>query len=67
MKLQKLLIILTLPFLINGCWDRTEMNDLGFVMGTAFDLTNDGKIMGSIQISIPPSGQGGILGGGVAN
>lgn len=46
----------------SGCWDRTEINDLAFIAGTAFDLTDDGKFILSHQIAIPS--QGGPGGGG---
>ncbi|MBA2937715.1 Ger(x)C family spore germination protein [Paenibacillus sp. CGMCC 1.16610] len=43
----------------SGCWDRTEINDLAFIMGTAFDVTEDGNYILSHQIAIPSSAQGG--------
>ncbi|MBW7453128.1 Ger(x)C family spore germination protein [Paenibacillus sepulcri] len=46
-------------FLTSGCWDRTEINDLAFISGTAFDLTDDGEYLLSVQIAIPSSGLGG--------
>jgi spore germination protein KC len=48
--------------LMTGCWDRTEINDIAFVMGTSMDLGKDGKILGSVQIAIPPAGQSGLGG-----
>lgn len=51
--------LLLIALIITGCWDRTEINDIAFVMGTAMDLTDDGNILGSVQIAIPPSAQGG--------
>ena len=50
------LIIIIL--ITSGCWDRTEINDLAFVMGTALDLTDDGDIRGSVQVAVPITGQG---------
>jgi spore germination protein KC len=49
-----------------GCWDRTEINDYAFWMGTAIDTTDDRKVKVSAQIAIPekigsnakPGGQG---------
>ncbi|MBW5449122.1 Ger(x)C family spore germination protein [Cohnella sp. CFH 77786] len=41
-----------------GCWDRREVNDIGLVMGTGLDLTEDGKIMMTLQVAVPsPSSQ----------
>lgn len=51
--------LLLILLITTGCWDRTEINDIAFVMGTAMDLTADGNIMGTVQIAIPPSAQGG--------
>lgn len=55
---------LFIVLIVTGCWDRTEINDIAFVMGTAMDLTEDGKILGSVQIAIPPSEEGNAGGGG---
>ncbi|CAN7653552.1 Ger(x)C family spore germination protein [Paenibacillus sp. LjRoot56] len=51
----------------SGCWDRTEINDLAFIMGTAFDITDDGDYILSHQIAIPSSSQGGPGSGGGGN
>ncbi|OAS15743.1 Ger(x)C family spore germination protein [Paenibacillus oryzisoli] len=51
----------------SGCWDRTEINDLAFIMGTAFDITDDGEYLLSHQIAIPSSAQGGPGSGGSGN
>jgi spore germination protein KC len=51
--------LLLIVLITTGCWDRTEINDIAFVIGTAMDLTEDGKILGSVQIALPPSAQGG--------
>ncbi|MDQ0876158.1 spore germination protein KC [Paenibacillus sp. V4I3] len=48
----------------SGCWDRTEINDLAFIAGTAFDITDDGEYILSHQIAIPSSAQGGPGSGG---
>ncbi|REE89010.1 spore germination protein KC [Paenibacillus taihuensis] len=44
--------------LLSGCWDRTEINDLAFITGSAFDLSKSGKYILSIQIAIPQGGTG---------
>ncbi|WP_261305013.1 Ger(x)C family spore germination protein [Paenibacillus andongensis] len=55
--------LLLLLFTATGCWDRKEINDLAFVTGSAFDLTDDGKIRGTTQISIPGTSPGAPRGG----
>lgn len=41
-----------------GCWDRKEVNDIGFVMATGLDLTEKGMIKATIQVAVPsPSSQ----------
>lgn len=51
-------------FLLSGCWDRTEINDLAFITGSAFDLTENGDYLLSLQIAVPSSTPGGGIGGG---
>jgi spore germination protein KC len=51
-------------FLLTGCWDRTEINDVAIVVGKAVDLDENGNFMISVQIPIVsliggPSGGGG--------
>ncbi|TDL75675.1 Ger(x)C family spore germination protein [Rhodococcus qingshengii] len=48
----------------SGCWDRKEINDLAFISGTSFDLTDDGKYILSHQIAIPSTAQAGLGSGG---
>ncbi|GAA4872411.1 Ger(x)C family spore germination protein [Paenibacillus vulneris] len=49
--------------LLPGCWDRTEINDVAFVLSSAVDLEPDGKIR--ITVMVPLTGQmGGATGGG---
>lgn len=62
MKVLKWMMLLGIVVLMSGCWDRTEINDLAFVMGTALDLTDDGDILCTLQIAIPSSAEGGKSG-----
>ncbi|WP_308636539.1 Ger(x)C family spore germination protein [Paenibacillus silvisoli] len=39
--------------LLNGCWDRTEINDYAFWMGTALDKSENKKVKVSAQIALP--------------
>ncbi|MCM3628314.1 Ger(x)C family spore germination protein [Paenibacillus glycanilyticus] len=48
--------------LTSGCWDRTEINDLAFITGTAFDLTEKGEYLLSLQFAVPTSSDGGGTG-----
>ncbi|GMK44395.1 putative spore germination protein YfkR [Paenibacillus glycanilyticus] len=51
-------ICLILPILLtNGCWDRTEINDLAFITGSAFDLTESGESLLTLQFAIPSASQ----------
>lgn len=57
--------ILILSLLLSGCWDRVEINDIAIIMGTAFDITPEGKLEMTLQLMLPsPSGMGGAGGGG---
>ncbi|SDW14943.1 Ger(x)C family spore germination protein [Paenibacillus sp. CF384] len=38
---------------ISGCWDRNEINDYAFWIGTALDLSEDGTLQKSAQIAVP--------------
>ncbi|MDR6550162.1 Ger(x)C family spore germination protein [Paenibacillus qinlingensis] len=58
MRSFRYIIILVVLVTTSGCWDRTEINDLAFVMGTALDLTDDGNILCTLQIAIPSSVEG---------
>ncbi|MCM3629896.1 Ger(x)C family spore germination protein [Paenibacillus glycanilyticus] len=39
--------------LVSGCWDRNEINDYAFWIGTALDLSEDGNLEKSAQIAVP--------------
>ncbi len=47
-----LLIVSVLPML-NGCFDRRELDTLGVVMGIALDRTDEGQTQVTIQIANP--------------
>lgn len=60
MKRGTVLFILLLiqTFLLSGCWDRTEVNDLAIIMGAGVDLTEDHQLELSVNLFLPsPSGQ----------
>lgn len=59
-----LLTLVLLPFLLTGCWDRIEVNDIAFVLGSSIDKEN-GLIRSTIQIALPSQlGGAGSEGGG---
>nr|WP_249435836.1 Ger(x)C family spore germination protein [Paenibacillus sp. Marseille-Q4541] len=45
-------MLLLLSVLLTGCWDRREINDVAFVVGTALDKEED-KYRTTLQITIP--------------
>ncbi|HTG70738.1 MAG TPA: Ger(x)C family spore germination protein [Candidatus Udaeobacter sp.] len=58
----------TLVFIIvflDGCWDRTELNDLALITAMSFDLAKDKQIQTTVQIIVPQN-QGGSMTGGVS-
>ncbi|SDE30657.1 spore germination protein KC [Paenibacillus sp. UNCCL117] len=59
----RLILTGALLLLLTGCWDRTEINDLAFILSTAIDLEKDGSIRYSVMVPLPGS-MGGASGGG---
>ncbi|AFH65831.1 Ger(x)C family spore germination protein [Paenibacillus caseinilyticus] len=55
--------ILGLICCLTGCWDRTEINDMAFILTTAVDLEKDGRIRFSVLVPLPGQ-MGGASGGG---
>ncbi|HWO96477.1 MAG TPA: Ger(x)C family spore germination protein, partial [Bacillus sp. (in: firmicutes)] len=52
-------------FLVSGCWDRVELNDLAIVTAAAIDKKGENEIELSIQVFIPKTlSSGGGQGGG---
>lgn len=59
-----LLTLVLLPLLLTGCWDRIEVNDIAFVLGSSIDKEN-GLIRSTVQIALPSQlGGAGSEGGG---
>lgn len=50
---------------LEGCWDRTELNDLALITAMSFDLAKDKQIQTTVQIIVPQN-QGGSMTGGVS-
>jgi spore germination protein KC len=63
----KLAVLIPLIFLLGGCWDRVELNNLALITAIAFDKAEDNQIQVTAQIIIPqnlPGGGGGGSGDG---
>ncbi|PAV27821.1 hypothetical protein CIL05_19935 [Virgibacillus profundi] len=71
-RMHKLLSCFLAVILLTGCWDVTNIEDRGFIMGIAIDLAEEGKTNGNYhltmtnQFAVPPglSAPGGGSGGG---
>ncbi|MZQ81298.1 Ger(x)C family spore germination protein [Paenibacillus sp. 5J-6] len=64
--MKKLWLILwtIVTLFISGCWDRNEINDYAFWIGTALDLSENGKITKSAQVAVPADFKSSKGGGG---
>lgn len=63
------LVLSSLLFMLPGCWDRVEINDLAIVMSSALDKDENGQYRYSVMVPLPgqmggASGGGGGTGGG---
>lgn len=47
------LLQVLLPLLITGCWSSKPIDELNFIVGTALDQEEDGKIRSTLQYVIP--------------
>ncbi|MDQ0062592.1 Ger(x)C family spore germination protein [Paenibacillus harenae] len=52
--------------LLTGCWDRTEMDELAFVMASGIDLADDGQVEVTLQIALPTGIPSSLTTGGKA-
>jgi spore germination protein KC len=58
-------LLFTCLFLLTGCWDRTEVNDLAFITSTGYDKLDENEFRISVQIPLPSAlGGAGSSGGG---
>ncbi|BCJ85869.1 Ger(x)C family spore germination protein [Effusibacillus dendaii] len=62
-KALLLCMVLLGSVLLTGCWDRKEINDVAFLVGTAIDKEPPDKFRISVQIPLPGQ-MGGVVGGG---
>ncbi|MCL4516758.1 MAG: Ger(x)C family spore germination protein [Firmicutes bacterium] len=58
------ILVLTMLLGLAGCWDRRELEDMGFVMTIGLDAGKDGTLILTVQIAIPKNIVGGAGGGG---
>ncbi|GGG62372.1 Ger(x)C family spore germination protein [Paenibacillus radicis (ex Gao et al. 2016)] len=57
------MVMACISMLLTGCWDRREINDVAFVLGSALDITDNGDFEVSVLIPLPGN-MGGAVGGG---
>ncbi len=53
--------------LLSGCWDRKELDEMALVTGLGVDLTENGMVNLTMQISKPDVESGGSGGGGLGD
>jgi spore germination protein KC len=63
-KLVFLIVLMTIPVLLSGCWSKKELTDLAIVAAMGIDKTEDGKYAVTLQIINPGNVAGGMRGGG---
>jgi spore germination protein KC len=63
-KLVFLIVLMTIPVLLSGCWSKKELTDLAIVAAMGIDKTEDGKYALTLQIINPGNVAGGMRGGG---
>ncbi|NQX66609.1 Ger(x)C family spore germination protein [Paenibacillus alba] len=62
-QLPLALTITLMSVCLTGCWDRTETNDIAFILTSSVDIEDDGKYRLSYMLPLPGS-MGGASGGG---
>ncbi|WP_223594150.1 Ger(x)C family spore germination protein [Neobacillus bataviensis] len=50
------LFLILFIFLLSGCWDRREVNDLALIRGAGIDKKQDGKMELTVLLYIPKGG-----------
>lgn len=53
MKYLKLLVILFIPFIFSGCYDKSELDNLAYVIGIGADVDEGENLKITYQIAIP--------------
>ncbi|WP_246939403.1 Ger(x)C family spore germination protein [Bacillus pinisoli] len=62
--MKKLSICILCLFVLSGCWDRGEVNDVAFVIATGFDKVEENLYRVSVQVPLPGAMGEGTSGGG---
>lgn len=65
-QLGRFIWVLVILFILPGCWNRVELNELWVTAATGVDMMDDGQWMVSYQLIVPSalaSGTGGGTGG----
>ncbi|WP_342426309.1 Ger(x)C family spore germination protein [Paenibacillus sp. FSL L8-0158] len=65
-QLGRFILVLAILFILAGCWNRVELNELWVTAATGVDMMDDGQWMVSYQIIVPSAianGTGGGTGG----
>ncbi|OCT11158.1 hypothetical protein A8709_05600 [Paenibacillus pectinilyticus] len=61
-RVRLVITLLLTATLLTGCWDRTEINDIAFVLTSSVDIDDDGKYRVAYMFPLPGS-MGGASGG----
>jgi spore germination protein KC len=64
MRILLFVFIYTSLFLLTGCWDRVELNDVALIRGIGLDQKEDNRIEVTVEIAIPQIQSGSEGGGG---
>jgi spore germination protein KC len=65
MRIYLQLLLSFLLFILSGCWDRAEINDLAFVTASGIDKEEKNKFVTAVQVPLPGAmGGAGSSGGG---
>src|SRR4051812_18944723 len=51
-------LLVTIPFLLTGCWSRVEVNDLAIVSMMAIDQAEDGNLRLWLHVVVPAKAGG---------
>ncbi|MBM7663041.1 Ger(x)C family germination protein [Bacillus mesophilus] len=60
----KIFMLFLCVLVLSGCWDRSEVNDVAFVIATGFDKVEENKFQVSVQVPLPGAMGDGASGGG---
>ncbi|MNI07568.1 Spore germination protein B3 precursor [compost metagenome] len=62
-RIANTLLLICMLFTLTGCWDRTETNDIAFILSSSIDLEENGLFRVSYLLPLPGQ-MGGASGGG---